>query len=109
VDDEQAWTDLAEEAGKLRDALASRAVIEQAKGIVMLLERCDADTAFAVLSRLSQEHDVPVRDLAWAAVTLATVDGARHVELDPVQVVPAAALLERWGTQLVPAAGASGS
>ena len=39
-------------------AMQSRAVIEQAKGIIMAERRCDADTAFQVLTRASQNQNV---------------------------------------------------
>ncbi len=52
------------ETESLRTALASRTVIGQATGIVM--ERFDLapDLAFGVLSRLSQEKNRKIRDLA---------------------------------------------
>ena len=53
--------DLAEQ---LRDAMASRAVIEQAKGIVMARERCNADAAFDALVRTSQRANRKLRDVA---------------------------------------------
>jgi GAF domain-containing protein len=48
----------------LRQALSSRSVIDQAKGILMARHGYDADTAFAALSELSQQENVKVRDLA---------------------------------------------
>jgi GAF domain-containing protein len=53
---------------QLQDALVSRAVIEQAKGIVMRERACDADEAFALLARESQNSNRKVRDLAAAMV-----------------------------------------
>ncbi len=53
---------------QLRFALTSRAVIDQAKGIVMAHRGVDADEAFAYLARLSQDRNVKVRDLAAAIV-----------------------------------------
>ncbi|HEY6747969.1 MAG TPA: GAF and ANTAR domain-containing protein [Mycobacteriales bacterium] len=41
-------------AGQLERAMTSRAVIEQAKGIIMGRKNCDADQAFAELVRWSQ-------------------------------------------------------
>jgi hypothetical protein len=46
----------------------SRAAIEQAKGAVMGLRRCDAADAWAALRRASQEFNVKVRELAVALV-----------------------------------------
>ena len=53
---------------QLQDALASRAAIEQAKGIVMRERACNADDAFAVLARESQNSNRKVRDLAVETV-----------------------------------------
>jgi GAF domain-containing protein len=57
--------DLAEQ---MREAMASRAVIEQAKGIIMTRERCSADDAFAYLVQLSQNSNRKLRDVANAVV-----------------------------------------
>ena len=51
-------------ASQLEEALASRAVIEQAKGILMATHRCDADAAFARLRSESQNTNRKVRDVA---------------------------------------------
>jgi GAF domain-containing protein len=51
-------------AGQLEEALASRAVIEQAKGILMATQRCDPDAAFALLRSESQNTNRKVRDVA---------------------------------------------
>ena len=53
--------DLAEQ---LADAMTSRAVIEQAKGILMADRRCDAETAFAILREMSQRDHRKLRDVA---------------------------------------------
>ncbi|CCH32584.1 ANTAR domain-containing protein [Saccharothrix espanaensis DSM 44229] len=53
-----------EQAAQLRQALASRAVIDQAKGIVMAVHRVSADEAFAMLAARSQRENVKLRDLA---------------------------------------------
>ncbi|GAA3551894.1 GAF and ANTAR domain-containing protein [Microlunatus spumicola] len=52
----------------LRTAMASRSVIEQAKGIVMAREHCTADEAFGVLTRLSQHTHVKLRQVAERVV-----------------------------------------
>lgn len=57
-----------EDADRVLDALASRAVIEQAKGSIMTLRRCDADQAWTTLRRASQEFNVKLRELALAFV-----------------------------------------
>lgn len=51
-------------AGRLREALTSRAVIDQAKGIIMAARRVDADTAFAALVEQSQRENAKLRELA---------------------------------------------
>lgn len=53
-----------ERAGHLERALDSRAVIDQAKGILMERFRLSADQAFQVLTRVSMESNVKVRELA---------------------------------------------
>lgn len=53
---------------KMLDALASRAVIEQAKGAIMAVLGVDADEAWTVLRRGSQEFNVKLRELALALV-----------------------------------------
>jgi hypothetical protein len=45
-----------------------RAVIEQAKGMVMWSERCDAEAAFAVLRSASQNANVKLHDVAQRLV-----------------------------------------
>ncbi|WP_372672542.1 ANTAR domain-containing protein [Amycolatopsis kentuckyensis] len=50
------------------DLLASRAAIEQAKGVVMAVRRCAPDEAWQTLRRASQEFNVKVRELAVALV-----------------------------------------
>ena len=49
---------------QLQEALESRAVIEQAKGVLMALQRVDADEAFALLRRISQRTNRKLRDVA---------------------------------------------
>jgi hypothetical protein len=51
-------------ATNLREALESRAVIDQAKGVLMSTHQIDADQAFALLARRSQQENVKVRELA---------------------------------------------
>ena len=58
-------------AQHMEAALASRAVIEQAKGIIMGDRRCTADEAFTILTKLSQDTNRKVRDIAAAIVARA--------------------------------------
>jgi GAF domain-containing protein len=58
-------------AQHMQAAMESRAVIEQAKGIIMGERRCSADEAFRLLSQLSQDSNRKVRDVAAALVSRA--------------------------------------
>ena len=51
-------------ARHMQAAMESRAVIEQAKGIIMGDRRCTAEEAFRILSRLSQDSNRKLRDVA---------------------------------------------
>jgi GAF domain-containing protein len=53
-----------EQVGHLREALTSRAVIDQAKGVIMGARRVTADEAFTLLVEKSQRDNVKLRDLA---------------------------------------------
>jgi GAF domain-containing protein len=59
-------------AQHLQAAMESRAVIEQAKGIVMADRRCTADEAFAILSKLSQDSNRKLREVATLLVASAS-------------------------------------
>jgi AmiR/NasT family two-component response regulator len=48
--------------------MANRAVIEQAKGILMGDRRCTAEQAFEILTGLSRDTDRTLRDVAQALV-----------------------------------------
>ena len=52
------------EVGQLRAAMASRASIEQAKGILMLLTSCSDQVAFDLLAHISSHTHRKVRDVA---------------------------------------------
>lgn len=54
-------TDLSDQ---LKEALESRAAIDQAKGILMARDHISGDEAFAVLLRASQAGNIKVRDIA---------------------------------------------
>jgi GAF domain-containing protein len=58
----------AELAQHLQQAMQSRGVIEQAKGILMGRHHCTADEAFAMLAQASQRSNRKLRDLAQAMV-----------------------------------------
>ncbi|GGM13738.1 transcriptional regulator [Nakamurella endophytica] len=67
----QAGQDLA----GMRAAMASRAVIEQAKGILMERNGITADEAFTVLTRASQRANTKLRDVARQLVSTGTLPG----------------------------------
>ncbi len=52
------------EVSQMRAAMASRAVIEQAKGILMLLTSCGEQVAFDLLTHISSHTHRKVRDVA---------------------------------------------
>jgi len=56
------------EVAHLRTAMQSRAVIEQAKGILMARDRCSPDEAFELLKRISQHRNAKLRDIAQTIV-----------------------------------------
>jgi hypothetical protein len=62
--DAQRVKDLEAEVGQLRSAMASRATIEQAKGILMLLTSCSEQVAFDLLAHISSHTHRKVRDVA---------------------------------------------
>jgi GAF domain-containing protein len=64
-----AYHGAADLARQMQEAMDSRAVIEQAKGIIMAEQRCSPDEAFAVLTRISQDSNRKVRDVAASLVT----------------------------------------
>ncbi|HEY5820994.1 MAG TPA: GAF and ANTAR domain-containing protein [Propionibacteriaceae bacterium] len=53
-----------DEARHLHLAMQSRAVIEQAKGIIMAQTQCSADEALTVLVKRSQDQHLKLRDVA---------------------------------------------
>jgi GAF domain-containing protein len=59
-------------AEDMQAAMKSRAVIEQAKGIIMGNRRCTSDEAFLRLRKLSQDKNRKLRDIATAVVAEAT-------------------------------------
>ena len=58
--------------GQLEEAMASRAPIEQAKGILMAVHHCDADAAFILLRVQSQNTNTKLNTVAQAFVTAHT-------------------------------------
>ncbi|HZC52973.1 MAG TPA: ANTAR domain-containing protein, partial [Mycobacterium sp.] len=48
----------------LRVALSSRSVIDQAMGIIIGMQRCTANEAFDLLRTVSQNRNIPLREVA---------------------------------------------
>ncbi len=59
---------LIEHAHNMRMAMESRAVIEQAKGVLMAQQGLDAEAAFEVLREASQRYNRKLRDIARGIV-----------------------------------------
>ena len=68
------------EVEQLRTAMASRAVIEQAKGVLMLLTGCGVERSFDLLTHISSHTHRKVRDVAGELVDSAT--GRRALPAD---------------------------
>lgn len=58
----------ARELDGLHTAMRTRAVIEQAKGVVMCLRNCDEQEAFAELVRISQDTQTKLHEVAMRLV-----------------------------------------
>jgi AmiR/NasT family two-component response regulator len=59
-------------AHHMQTAMESRAIIEQAKGIIMAERRCTSEDAFGILVKVSQDTNRKLRDVATALVDRAT-------------------------------------
>lgn len=66
------YWDAKELAGQMSEALKSRAIIEQAKGLLMGREAISADEAFLALRTASQRSNLKIRDLAHQIMAAAT-------------------------------------
>jgi GAF domain-containing protein len=66
------YTHAIRQAETLQEAMRSRAVIEQAKGILMAARQCTADDAFDLLVQLSQTQHRKLRDIAVEVVSRAS-------------------------------------
>jgi GAF domain-containing protein len=78
----------------LRNAMQTRAVIEQAKGILAARDHCTTDEAFRALSRMSQRTHVKLREIATRLVTSAVGDAGTPRPCQP-SVAPAASSARR--------------
>jgi GAF domain-containing protein len=66
---------LGEQARNMRIAMDSRAVIEQAKGVLIAQRRVDAEQAFEILREASQRYNRKLRDIASGIVEGAQAGG----------------------------------
>lgn len=73
----QAYWDARELSSGLAEAMKNRAVIEQAKGMLMAAQACDQDAAFELLVRASQRENLKLRDVAQRIVDNATSRNAQ--------------------------------
>lgn len=64
IRESRAFEEIRRTQEQLETALTSRAVIDQAKGMIMVTLKCDADQAFAHLVRMSSTRNEKVRDMA---------------------------------------------
>lgn len=71
----EAHHQLGEQARNMRLAMESRAVIEQAKGVLMAQRRVTAEQAFEILREASQRYNRKLRDIALGIVE-STREGA---------------------------------
>ena len=72
-----AYQDAREMAGNLQVALESRAVIDQAKGILIERYKLTADQAFQALAQVSMRTNAKVRDVAEQLVRTGVFDVGR--------------------------------
>ncbi|GAB2842617.1 hypothetical protein GCM10027074_06370 [Streptomyces deserti] len=66
---------LQEEVEQLRQAIVSRPVIDQARGIIMATHGCASDEAWHILRETSQLSNTKLRTVAEAVTTSAQADG----------------------------------
>lgn len=64
----QAYAQTQALVGHLNEALKSRDLIGQAKGIIMERERCSPERAFEILRSVSQRANLKLRDVAQEVV-----------------------------------------
>ena len=67
----QLYATTAQLAKQMEEAMESRAIIEQAKGVIAGQQACTPDEAFRLLSQHSQNHNRKLRDIAAEIVSQA--------------------------------------
>ena len=75
---------LVTEIAQLRTAMVSRAAIEQAKGIIMLLTGCGEQVAFNLLAHISSHTHRKVRDVAVAITESASGRGRLPADVQAI-------------------------
>lgn len=68
IDNAHRWQRSRDHIAHLETALVSRAVIDQAKGVLMAVHSCTADEAFAMLVQDSQKRNVKLREVAQGLI-----------------------------------------
>ncbi|WP_410671572.1 ANTAR domain-containing protein [Amycolatopsis sp. cmx-4-68] len=91
-------TDSAAENEQLREALCSRPVIDQAKGMVMLVRGWPAARAFAALVTVSQHCNVKLRDVATVVVAAGSHAEPGLADRETERAVLAAVRVHVFGT-----------
>jgi len=76
----QAYWDAHSLSLRLHESMDFRAIIEQAKGILMASQRCSANEAFDLLVAASQRENVKVRDIARRIVDRASTPSPTTTE-----------------------------
>ena len=79
---------LARRCAQLQEALETRVVIEQAKGVLAERFRLEPDRAFEVLRRSARSNRVPLRDLAARVVASESTPWEVAAQLDGAAVPP---------------------
>jgi anti-anti-sigma factor len=79
-----------EQSAQLQQAMRSRAVIEQAKGVLVARLRCTPEEAFAHLAKRSQDTNRKLRDLAVEVVAdaVAVPDATTRRTVTPLDPAP---------------------
>jgi GAF domain-containing protein len=72
-----AYWDARELSERLGEAMRSRAVIEQAKGMLMAAQQCNEDEAFQLLVLASQRENIKLREIASRIVSSAVQRSGR--------------------------------
>ena len=72
LENTRTYSECSDRIRQLQEALESRVIIEQAKGVLMATERCDPDAAFEILKKRSQRSNRKLRQIADEVVAEVT-------------------------------------